>query len=125
MGGDTVTVSNLRIMAVDPTTQTMLIKGAVPGIKGGIVEIIKKDSVNNKIPYEQSQRYFLPNFLNKHWSGKQNITKMGRDVFYPYDLGEKNEKRYFDFTSSPETYAAHHWDLSWIEDQSKLIPPQF
>jgi large subunit ribosomal protein L3 len=42
MGGDTVTVSNLRIMAVDPTTQTMLIKGAVPGIKGGVVEIIKK-----------------------------------------------------------------------------------
>lgn len=89
-----------------------------------IVETIKKDSVNGKIPYEQSQRYFLPNFLSKHWKNNENITKMNRDVFYPYDLGEKNEKRYFDFTSNPKTYAAHHWSLSWLKDGMSLVTPK-
>lgn len=42
MGGDRVTVSNLRVVAVDPATSTILVKGAVPGIKGGLVEITQK-----------------------------------------------------------------------------------
>jgi large subunit ribosomal protein L3 len=42
MGGETVTVRNLRVVAVDPTTNTMLVKGAVPGNKGGLVEVVKQ-----------------------------------------------------------------------------------
>jgi large subunit ribosomal protein L3 len=39
MGGDRITTKNLKVMAVDPSTKTMLIKGAVPGVKGGVLEI--------------------------------------------------------------------------------------
>lgn len=40
MGGDTVTVKNLKVLAVDPATNTILIKGAIPGSRGTVVEII-------------------------------------------------------------------------------------
>lgn len=39
MGGDTVTVKNLKVVAVDPDTRTLLIKGAIPGRRGTIVSI--------------------------------------------------------------------------------------
>lgn len=41
MGADRITVKNLRVVAVDPATKTMLVKGAVPGIPGGIIEIVQ------------------------------------------------------------------------------------
>jgi large subunit ribosomal protein L3 len=41
MGGDRICVRNLKVVAIDPATKTMLVKGAVPGIPGGIVEIVK------------------------------------------------------------------------------------
>ena len=39
MGGDTVTVKNLRVLQVDAATNTLLISGAVPGHPGTLVEI--------------------------------------------------------------------------------------
>ncbi len=39
MGSDTVTVKNLRILQVNPETNTIVLKGAVPGKRGTIVEI--------------------------------------------------------------------------------------
>lgn len=39
MGGNRVTVKNLTVLAVDATTQTLLISGAVPGRRGTLVEI--------------------------------------------------------------------------------------
>ncbi len=39
MGGDRVTVKNLEIVAVDPATNELLIKGAVPGGKNGLLII--------------------------------------------------------------------------------------
>ena len=39
MGGDRVTVKNLKVLAVDPQAHTMVIKGAVPGRRGTLVEI--------------------------------------------------------------------------------------
>ena len=39
MGGERVTVKNLRIVQVDPATNTILISGAVPGRPGTLVEI--------------------------------------------------------------------------------------
>ena len=41
MGADRITVRNLKVVAVDATTKTLLIKGAVPGIPGGMIEIVK------------------------------------------------------------------------------------
>jgi large subunit ribosomal protein L3 len=41
MGTDRVTVKNLRVIAVDPSTNTILVKGAVPGNKLGLVEVVK------------------------------------------------------------------------------------
>jgi large subunit ribosomal protein L3 len=41
MGTERVTVKNLKIIAVDPTTKTLLVKGAVPGNNSGLVEIAK------------------------------------------------------------------------------------
>ena len=39
MGGDRITVKNLRILKVDTATNTLLISGAVPGRPGTLVEI--------------------------------------------------------------------------------------
>lgn len=39
MGGDRVTVKNLEIVAVDSTTNELLIKGAVPGGRNGLLMI--------------------------------------------------------------------------------------
>lgn len=39
MGGDRITVKNLRVLKVDAATNTILISGAVPGRPGTLVEI--------------------------------------------------------------------------------------
>ncbi|OGG73258.1 50S ribosomal protein L3 [Candidatus Kaiserbacteria bacterium RIFCSPLOWO2_01_FULL_53_17] len=39
MGGDRITVKNLKVMKVDPATNTLLISGAIPGRPGTLVEI--------------------------------------------------------------------------------------
>jgi large subunit ribosomal protein L3 len=39
MGGDRVTVKNLKVMQIDPQSNTLLLKGAVPGRRGTMVEI--------------------------------------------------------------------------------------
>jgi large subunit ribosomal protein L3 len=40
-GADRITVRNLKVVAVDAATQTLLIKGAVPGNFGGMIEIVQ------------------------------------------------------------------------------------
>ena len=42
MGGDRITVSNLKVLAIDVDTNTILIEGAVTGRRGTILEIIAK-----------------------------------------------------------------------------------
>lgn len=42
MGGDTITVRNLKVVKVFNDSNLILIKGAVPGTKTGLVEIYKK-----------------------------------------------------------------------------------
>ena len=42
MGTDRITVKNLRVVAVDAATNTMLVKGAVPGNKDGLIEIVSQ-----------------------------------------------------------------------------------
>ena len=39
-GGDTVTVKGLKIVAVDPATNTLYISGAVPGRRGSVVQVV-------------------------------------------------------------------------------------
>lgn len=39
MGGDRVTVKNLKVMQIDPQNNILLLKGAVPGKRGALVEI--------------------------------------------------------------------------------------
>lgn len=39
MGGDRITVTNLKVLQVSPETNTILISGAVPGRPGTVVEI--------------------------------------------------------------------------------------
>ncbi|PIR82818.1 50S ribosomal protein L3 [Candidatus Kaiserbacteria bacterium CG10_big_fil_rev_8_21_14_0_10_59_10] len=39
MGGERVTVKNLRVLQVDPESRTLVISGAVPGRRGTLVEI--------------------------------------------------------------------------------------
>jgi large subunit ribosomal protein L3 len=39
MGGDRVTIKNLRVLGVDSESNTMLLSGAVPGRRGTLVEI--------------------------------------------------------------------------------------
>ena len=42
MGADRITVKNLKVVAVDAATKTLLVKGAVPGNFGGMIEIFQK-----------------------------------------------------------------------------------
>lgn len=42
MGGERAAVKNLRIAAVDKENNILMIRGAVPGTKGTILEIVKK-----------------------------------------------------------------------------------
>lgn len=42
MGGDRVTVKNLKVVAIDSTTNTLFVSGAVPGRRGTLVEIRSK-----------------------------------------------------------------------------------
>jgi len=41
-GGDRITVSNLKVLAVDLETNTLLVEGAVPGRRGTVLEIVMK-----------------------------------------------------------------------------------
>lgn len=40
MGGDRITVKNLKVLHIDPATNSLYISGAVPGRRGTLVEII-------------------------------------------------------------------------------------
>ncbi len=42
MGGDKITLKNLKVVAVDTENNLMLVKGAVPGVRGSLVEIISR-----------------------------------------------------------------------------------
>jgi len=42
MGSDRIRVKNLSVLAVDPETNTLLVKGAVPGRRGTLLEIVKE-----------------------------------------------------------------------------------
>jgi len=39
MGGDRITIKNLKVLRVDPATNTLFISGAIPGKPGTLVEI--------------------------------------------------------------------------------------
>lgn len=39
MGGDRITIKNLRVLKVDPAANTLIISGAIPGKPGTLVEI--------------------------------------------------------------------------------------
>ncbi len=42
MGGDQVTVRNLSILQIDPSTNTLVVKGSLPGKRGALVRIVAK-----------------------------------------------------------------------------------
>jgi large subunit ribosomal protein L3 len=42
MGSDTITVKNLKVLAIDSANNTMLIKGALPGRRGTLLKIVSK-----------------------------------------------------------------------------------
>ncbi|HBM91051.1 MAG TPA: 50S ribosomal protein L3, partial [Rhodospirillaceae bacterium] len=50
MGAEQVTIINLKIAAVDPEEGLILVDGAVPGPKNGIVKI--RDAVKRALPKE-------------------------------------------------------------------------
>ncbi len=51
MGGDRVTVLNLRVMQVDAEQHVLVVKGAVPGAPGGLV-MVRKAVAGNAAPSE-------------------------------------------------------------------------
>jgi len=42
MGGDMISVRNLSILQIDPATNTLVVKGSLPGRRGALVRIIEK-----------------------------------------------------------------------------------
>jgi large subunit ribosomal protein L3 len=43
MGGDTVTTQGLKVVRIDSEKNLLLIKGAIPGANGGLIEVSKMD----------------------------------------------------------------------------------
>ena len=43
MGGDTVTQQNLRVVKIDEEKQVIVVEGAIPGARNGLVYITKAD----------------------------------------------------------------------------------
>ena len=41
MGSDRVTIKNLKVVAIDTEKNILMVKGAVPGARGGLIEITK------------------------------------------------------------------------------------
>ncbi len=41
MGNDTITILNLRVVGVDPEKHLLMLEGAVPGARGGLIKIQK------------------------------------------------------------------------------------
>lgn len=39
MGGDTITIKNLRVLLVDPANNLILVSGAIPGRRGTLIEL--------------------------------------------------------------------------------------
>jgi large subunit ribosomal protein L3 len=48
MGGERVTVENLRVIKVDPVNQVIVVEGAIPGSRGGWVYITSSKKKSNK-----------------------------------------------------------------------------
>ena len=48
MGNDRVTVRNLKVVAIDPTTQMITVKGLIPGAVNGLVVIAKEPAKTMK-----------------------------------------------------------------------------
>ena len=40
MGGDRITIKNLKVVDIDSENNKLLIKGAIPGRRGSLIEII-------------------------------------------------------------------------------------
>jgi large subunit ribosomal protein L3 len=48
MGSDRVMVKNLRVLAIDTEDNLLLVRGAVPGRRGTLLEIIKTKSAEGQ-----------------------------------------------------------------------------
>ncbi len=46
MGNDRVTLKNIEVVAVDETAQSVMLKGAIPGARGSIVEVYAEGKMN-------------------------------------------------------------------------------
>lgn len=91
-----------------------------------LVLSIKKTSRDNKVSYTQDQPFFLPNVFNKLFINNSRVNKVKRNYFFPYDLGEIDQLKLSgnDIIFPEESFAAHHWHLSWLDDKSKLLEPK-
>lgn len=45
MGSDRVTVKNLKVLAIDPIASEMVVSGAVPGVRGALLEVVSQPSL--------------------------------------------------------------------------------
>ncbi len=48
MGGERVTVKNLKVLQIDKDTDTLVLSGAIPGRRGTLIEVLGVKSVDSK-----------------------------------------------------------------------------
>lgn len=48
MGDEQVTVENLRVVRIDPERQVIVVEGAIPGTRGGLVYVTTAKKKMNK-----------------------------------------------------------------------------
>lgn len=55
MGGERITVKNLKVLAVDPEENLLVISGAIPGRRGSLVEIYGEGEITFQPPETETQ----------------------------------------------------------------------
>ena len=84
MGGDRVTKQNLRIVKIDRGRNLLFVKGAVPGNKGGFVEIrdaVKKPLWGTEMVVGELDRPPIPTF--EYDETKDGTGELGMEEFMP------------------------------------------
>lgn len=53
-----------------------------------------------------------PTLMTEVLTGRDDVTVLPAETFYPYLYWEKHRRRE-NFAANPNTYAVHHWNFSW------------
>ena len=85
MGGDRVTVKNLEVVDIDIKNNILLVKGAVPGARNGLILVCGKGELKLKVESDEIK--------NEEAGIKQKEDKIEKKEVKENDMGEEKQKQ--------------------------------